>query len=179
MWYANQKKKNIAWAQPNLNLPVYNHCNKVNTHLKCMKHCYNANEMQCMMIYNHLHKTHPKNFTKTSSILKNLKKISNTQNLDLNAWNVWRMSERKIIPSDLRQEKAENHVGWRFWERREYLEGEKIDSVDRDQGEMKKNRAKPLYRKVINLDKSRGVEIKNMCFIYRRAVQHLLRGVYS
>ena len=25
------------------------HCNKVNTHLKCMKHCYNANVMQCMM----------------------------------------------------------------------------------------------------------------------------------
>ena len=24
------------------------HSNKVNTHLKCMKHCYNANVMQCM-----------------------------------------------------------------------------------------------------------------------------------
>ena len=26
------------------------HCNKVNTHLKCMKQCYNANVMQRMMI---------------------------------------------------------------------------------------------------------------------------------
>ena len=39
------------------------------------------------------------------------KKNSKTQNLDLNAW---RMRDKEIIPSDLRQEKAENHVGWRF-----------------------------------------------------------------
>ena len=26
------------------------HSNKVNTHLKCMKYCYNANVMQCMNI---------------------------------------------------------------------------------------------------------------------------------
>ena len=69
-----------------------------------------------------------------------------------------RMSEREIIPSDLRQEKAENHVGWRFWERRECLGGEKTNSIERDRGEVKKNHAKPLYRKVINLNKSRGVE---------------------
>ena len=61
------------------------HCNKVNTHLKCMKHCYNANAMQCMMIYTHLSKTHPKNFTKTSSILKNLKKFQKPQKLGQNA----------------------------------------------------------------------------------------------
>jgi len=96
------KPKKISWAQPNPNLTAQNHCNKVNTHLKCMKHCYNANKMQCIMIYNHLHKTHPKNFTKTSSILKNPKKISKAQNLDLNAW---RMSKREIIPRDLRQKK--------------------------------------------------------------------------
>ena len=121
------KQKKISWGQPNPNLTAHNHCNKVNTHLKCMKHCYNANEMQCMMIYNHLHKTHPKNFTKTSSILKKPKKISKTQNLDLNAWNAWRMSKREIIPSDLRQVKGRKSRGlkvlrekwvfgrWKYW----------------------------------------------------------------
>ena len=38
-----------------------------------MKHCENENVMQCMSIDDHLNKTHPKNFTKTSSILKNPK----------------------------------------------------------------------------------------------------------
>ena len=44
------------------------HSNKVNTHLKCMKHCYNVSVMQCMRF-----NTHPKNCTKPSSILKNPK----------------------------------------------------------------------------------------------------------
>ena len=41
-------------------------------------------------------------FHKTFINFENPKKISKTQNLDLNAWNAWRMSEREIIPSDLR-----------------------------------------------------------------------------
>ena len=56
-------------------------CNKVNTNLKCMKHCYNANVMQCMNILDHLNKNHPNNFTKTSSILKNLKNFQKLQKL--------------------------------------------------------------------------------------------------
>ena len=44
--------------------------------------------------------------------LKNPKFFSKTQNLDLNAW---RMRDKEIIPSDLRQEKAENHT-WTFKE---------------------------------------------------------------
>ena len=56
--------------------------------------------------------------------LKNPKKISKTQNLNLNAW---RMRNKEIIQSDLRQEKAENHVDWRSWERRVCLVGEKAE----------------------------------------------------
>ena len=41
----------------------------------------------------------------------NFEKHQKHQNLDLNAW---RMRHKEIIPSDLRQEKAENHVSWRF-----------------------------------------------------------------
>ena len=44
------------------------------------------------------------------------------------------------------------------FEREECLGGEKIDSVKRDRGEVKKNDVEPLYRKFIKLDKSRGVE---------------------
>ena len=61
------------------------HCNEVNTHLKCMKHCYNVVVMQCMNILDHLTKNHPKNFTKTSLILKNPKNFEKPQKLGQNA----------------------------------------------------------------------------------------------
>ena len=144
-----------------------------------MKHCYNANEMQCMMIYNHLHKTHPKNFTKTSSILKNPKKISKTQNLDLNAWNAWRMSKRELAKWFAISKRPK--ITWvEGFEREVSVWEVKILSLSREIGKKwRKNHAEPLYRKVLKLDRSRGVEIKNVCFICRRAVQHLLRGVHS
>ena len=48
-------------------------CNKVNTHLKCMKHCYNANVMQCMMFLKTFkHKPVPK-FHKNFKFWKNPK----------------------------------------------------------------------------------------------------------
>ena len=53
------------------------HCNKVITHLKCVKYYYNVDVMQCMNILGHLNKNHPKNFTNTSSILKNPKIFKN------------------------------------------------------------------------------------------------------
>ena len=37
-------------------------------------------------------------------------------------------------------------------------EGKKLKTIEKDRGEMKKNRTEPLYRKVINLNRSRGVE---------------------
>ena len=48
------------------------------------------------------------------------------------------MRDREIIPSDLRQGKAKNHVGWRFSERRGCLGGEETDFVKRDWGEVKR-----------------------------------------
>ena len=42
---------------------------------------------------------------------------------------------------------------------REVWEDEKMKTIKRDRGEMKKNRTDPLYRKVIKLDRSRGVKI--------------------
>ena len=46
---------------------------------KCMKHCYNAHVMQCMMFKDQIYKTHPKNFAKTSLILKNPKFFNKPQ----------------------------------------------------------------------------------------------------
>ena len=42
---------------------------------------------------------------------------------------------------------------------REVWEDKKTKTIERDRGEMKKNRADPLYRKVIKFNRSRGVEI--------------------
>ena len=42
-----------------------------------------------------------------------------------------------------------------------------------------RNRADPLYRNFINLDRSRCVEIKNTCNSCRKAIQDLSRGVHS
>ena len=65
------------------------------------------------------------NFNNNSSILKNPQKnFQKPQNLSLNAWYAWRMREKEHIPSDLKQGKAENHVGWRFRGRRKCLGGE-------------------------------------------------------
>ena len=42
---------------------------------------------------------------------------------------------------------------------REVWEDEKMKTIKRDRGEMKKNWANPIYRKVIKLDGSRGIEL--------------------
>ena len=41
---------------------------------------------------------------------------------------------------------------------REVWEDEKMKTIERDRGEMKKKRVDPIYRKVIKLDGLRGVE---------------------
>ena len=52
--------------KPNPNLLVqFKHTSK------CMKHCENANGMQCMIIYHQINNTQPKNFTKISKTFKN------------------------------------------------------------------------------------------------------------
>ena len=64
--------------------------------------------MQCMRFKDHLNKDPSRNFNKNSTILKNSKSFQKPQNLGLNAWI---MREKEIVPSDLKQGKAENHVG--------------------------------------------------------------------
>ena len=46
------------------------------------------------------------------------------------------------------------------FEREESVWGvKKLKTIEKDRGEMKKNRTEPLYRKFINLNRSRGVKI--------------------
>ena len=40
---------------------------------ECMKHCENANGMQCMIIYHQINNTQPKHFKKISKNFKNPK----------------------------------------------------------------------------------------------------------
>ena len=70
-------------------------------------------------------KQHPSQIFYNFTNFEKPQKFPKTQNLDLNAWNAWRMSDKEIIPSDLRQEKAKNHVASRFRERKVCLGGEK------------------------------------------------------
>ena len=108
-------------------------------------------------------------FWKTPKIFKK------TQNLDLNAWNAWRMRDREIIPNDLRQENAKNHMGRRFWERRGCLGGEETNSVERDQGEMKrKSRRSFIYKnhKAWQMEMCQEVLRFKMC---EKAVEELSR----
>ena len=112
---------NASLVQPNPNLPAYNHCNKVNTHLNAWNNV--IMQMWCNAWTFRIIYTKP-----IPKISQKLQKISKTQNLDLNAWNAWRMRDKEIIPSYLRQGKAKNHMGWRFWERIECLRGEKIEN---------------------------------------------------
>ena len=71
------------WAKPNPNLTTLISIIK-HTSNKCMKHCYNTNEMQCMIIYHQINTTQPKNFTKISKTQKNFEK---PQNLGLKCMN--------------------------------------------------------------------------------------------
>ena len=100
-WDCDVQKKTASWGQPNPILTAHKFSTYKHTS-KCMKHYENANEMQCMIILHQKHNSQPKNFTKHSSIFKNPKNFKKPQNLGLNVWNAWRMSDRKIIPSDLR-----------------------------------------------------------------------------
>ena len=65
------------------------HSNKVNIHVKCMKHCYNTHVMQCMKFKTQWNNTQSKICTKTSLILKNSKVNQKSQKLGQKIWNAW------------------------------------------------------------------------------------------
>ena len=69
------------------------------------------------------------------------------------------MRDKEIMPSDLNKKRPK--IIWIEGFKREECvwEVKRLKTIERDRGEMKKNRTEPLYRKVINLNRSRGVKI--------------------
>ena len=86
------------------------HSNKVNTHLKCMKHCYNAHVMQCMKFKDHFNKNPSQNFNKNSKVLKNLKQFQKPRKLGQRSWKC--MMKMKKVSYQMRNKdlETENEV---------------------------------------------------------------------
>ena len=81
--------------------PTYTHySNKVNTHLKCIKHCYNAHVMQCMKFKDHLNKNPSQNFNKNSKVLKNLNPISKAPKVRSKIMKMHDKDEESIITDE-------------------------------------------------------------------------------
>ena len=107
------------------------HSNKVNTYLKCMKHCYNAHVMQCMKFKDHLNKNPSQNFNKNSKVLKIFKQFQKPQKLGQRLWKC--MIKMKKLSYQMRNKdfKTKNEVRkkygvfekcfgrWRGWKYRE------------------------------------------------------------
>ena len=77
--------------------------------------------MQCIKRLKHFHKNQPKNFTITSSILKNPKKFSKTQKLRLK---IMKMRDLDTYQVKKNLIKAENLIGMKFRVRKRSLGGE-------------------------------------------------------
>ena len=67
--------------------------------------------MQCMNFLDHLKETQPKNFAKTSLILKNPKIFQKPQKLGQKRWNAWLNERNRIIPQEENDLKVEDWVG--------------------------------------------------------------------
>ena len=88
------------------------HSNRVNTHLKCMKHCYNAHVIL-------------KNWAKTSLILKNLKTFQKSQKLGHKMWNAWWREGLRTLLVKKSKIEVEEHLGMKFGVSERCLGGEK------------------------------------------------------
>ena len=107
MWHATKKHHGLSPIQ------TYQHTrfHYIEHTSKCMKHCENANVMQCISKKDHLNVTQPKNFTKISSILKNPKNVQQPQKPS-SKWMKCMINERKeIILDEEHKVWAKNQVG--------------------------------------------------------------------
>ena len=141
------------WAQPNSNLPAHNQFNIYNTHLNAWKYSDNAHEMQCMKRLKDFHKNQPKNFTITSSILKNPKTFSKTRKLRLKIMKCMNMRDLDTYQVKKNLIKAENLFEMKFgvWERS--LECEKARRDWERSRKWRLNRAEQIYKCSVILDR--------------------------
>ena len=144
MWRA---KIIASWAQPNPNLPAHKQFNIYNTHLNAWKYSYNAHGMQCIKILKHFHKNQPKNFTITSSILKNPKKFSKTQKPRSNAWRMKDLDTYQVMRNLI---KAKNQLRMKFGVREGSLGGEETRTDRERSSEMNILKTKRAYNLTIS-----------------------------
>ena len=111
-----------------------------------------------MMIYNIFTKTNLKNFVKNPKILKNPKFSTKSQKLGQNHEMHGERMKKKHTRSRKCTQRPKNTWVEGLECEREVLGAEEMKTIVRDRGEMKKNSVDPLYRKFINLDRSRGVK---------------------
>ena len=69
-----RKLKSIMGSAQSKSISTH-HCNKIDIHLKCMIHCYNADVMQCMMFLNSFKQKPTQKFCKTLINFENPQKI--------------------------------------------------------------------------------------------------------
>ena len=97
-----------------------------------MKHCENANVMQCMNICDHWSKAHPKNFAKASFTLKNPKIFKKPQNLDLYEGNAWKRVKTRSYQRWEDQSRLKNHWVRGLERKKSVWEGKRHKSIERD-----------------------------------------------
>ena len=102
--------------------------------------------------------THPKNFTKTSSILKNPKIFKKSQKVRSSEWNAWKRRIRTLTKWRKTWSRLKNPWGWSSEWEIVVLGGEEVIEIERDQKKWDLNRADPIYRSSVILDRLRGVK---------------------
>ena len=73
------------------------------------------------------------------------------------------MREKEIIPSELKQGKAENHVGLKVLREKECMGGEETSLSRERLRKVKRNRKQCLNRNLIKLDRLRCVQEVSRC----------------
>ena len=113
-----------------------------------------------MKFKDHFNKNPSQNFNKNSKVLKNLKQFQKPQKLGQRSWKCMIKMKKKIIPDEEQRswdrkwsEEDEKLEFWVIERRREVCLSREIKE-NRD-----RNRENPIYRKIINLDRSRAIEV--------------------
>ena len=142
-------------------IPIFKHTSKR------IKHCENANGMQCMIIQHQINNTLPKTFTKISKIFKTPKFSKKTQKPRSNAWNAWEERDLKFIPQDWSFNRLKSWREWRLeWEESVWRERKEFLLKERSENE--------IWFHDEDICRNRSSMDRGAVKIYRGAVKNLL-----
>ena len=134
-------------------------CNKENTHLRkheTLLECkWDAmHDVLISKIQNPSQKFH-NNFIN----IEKTKIFKKSQKVRSDAWNAWKRRIRTLTKWRKTWSRPKNPWGWSLEWEREVLGGEKAIGIERNWEKWDLNRADPIYRSLVILDRSRGVEL--------------------